>query len=1008
MTKKKSIPNEIATLHQRAEEKTRADGAKTPERLSPEQTQQVLHELRVQLIELEEQNEELRQKQVEPEAGRVGNAPGKRENLLPLIYNTLSDIIFVLAVEPDDNFRFISANQSFLNVTGFSIDQVIGKRYQVVIPEMAHALVLGNYKKAIQEKKTVHWEETSVYPAGKRYGEVSVTPVFDEGGKCSQLIGTVHDITGHKQADEKINRLNRTLRVISPVNQIIDRAPDEASLFNRICRDIVEVGGYRLAWVGFAEHDRAKSVLPVAYFGIEEGCLDTVNITWEDSKRGRGPTGKAIRTGKTVVVQNILNEPGYKPWRKQAVQRGYAASIAVPLTIEGQCLGTLNIFAAEPQAFDADEVKLLEELAQDLTYGISVLRTRAAREKAETLLRESEDKFKYVFDHSVIGKSFTLPSGEINVNHALCEMLGYSQEELENRKWQEITHPDDIALTQDAVDSLLSGQKELARFVKRFLHKNDSIVWADLSSALRRDESGKPLYFMTSINNITERKQVEEKLEEERILLRTLIDNLPDRVYVMDVQGRKIISNNADWQASGGKTMEDIIGKTDLDTYPPELAEDYWALDKTVIDSGISIINREEPGLNSLGNPVWVLSSKVPLRDGQGKVVGLVGIGRDITERKEAEKALRALSTRQEAILDAIPDILMEVDNDKVYTWANPAGFEFFGEDVIGKKAVFYFEGDQDTYGRVKPLFNGDENVIYVESWQRCKDGKKRLLAWRCRVLKDSDGNVIGALSLAHDITESRQAEQQLAQYSEHLEEMVKERTHALSEAQEQLVRHERLAVLGQLAGGVGHELRNPLAVISNAVYYLKLVQPDADDKIKSYHGMIEHEVHTAEKIITDLLDFTRIKSVEREPVAVSELVRQTLERFPAPPLVEVVLELPADLPPVYADPRQIVQVLGNLTVNACQAMPTGGKLTLLAHRQEQMVAIAVKDSGVGIPPENLSKLFEPLFTTKLKGIGLGLAVSKKLAEANGGRIEVESEPGKGSTFSVYLPVYKE
>jgi signal transduction histidine kinase len=123
---------------------------------------------------------------------------------------------------------------------------------------------------------------------------------------------------------------------------------------------------------------------------------------------------------------------------------------------------------------------------------------------------------------------------------------------------------------------------------------------------------------------------------------------------------------------------------------------------------------------------------------------------------------------------------------------------------------------------------------------------------------------------------------------------------------------------------------------------------------------------------------------------------------------VEVVLELPADLPPVYADPRQMTQVLGNLTVNACQAMPTGGKLTLFAHRQEQMVAIAVKDSGVGIPPENLSKLFEPLFTTKLKGIGLGLAVSKKLAEANDGRIEVESEPGKGSTFSVYLPVYKE
>jgi len=138
-----------------------------------------------------------------------------------------------------------------------------------------------------------------------------------------------------------------------------------------------------------------------------------------------------------------------------------------------------------------------------------------------------------------------------------------------------------------------------------------------------------------------ERKRAEEILEEERILLRTLIDNLPDRVYVMDAQGRKLISNLADWQASGGKTMEDVIGKADLDTYPPEMAKEFWALDKEVIDSGKAVINREEPGLDSQGNPVLVSSSKVPLRDGHGKVTGLVGIGHDITERRRAEESLQ-------------------------------------------------------------------------------------------------------------------------------------------------------------------------------------------------------------------------------------------------------------------------------------------------------------------------------------------------------------------------------
>ncbi|MFZ5909924.1 MAG: two-component system sensor histidine kinase NtrB, partial [Chloroflexota bacterium] len=146
----------------------------------------------------------------------------------------------------------------------------------------------------------------------------------------------------------------------------------------------------------------------------------------------------------------------------------------------------------------------------------------------------------------------------------------------------------------------------------------------------------------------------------------------------------------------------------------------------------------------------------------------------------------------------------------------------------------------------------------------------------------------------------------------------------------------------------------------------------------------------------------------------------RTLERFPAPEGVRVTLDLPGDLPPVFADPRQVEQVLGNLVVNACQAMPQGGQLLVLSRVEgsvisdqctdddRQWVRIAVRDTGVGIPPENLEKIFEPLFTTKPKGIGLGLAVSRKLAEANGGRIEVQSEAGVGSTFTLYLPVYQE
>jgi len=149
---------------------------------------------------------------------------------------------------------------------------------------------------------------------------------------------------------------------------------------------------------------------------------------------------------------------------------------------------------------------------------------------------------------------------------------------------------------------------------------------------------------------------------------------------------------------------------------------------------------------------------------------------------------------------------------------------------------------------------------------------------------------------------------------------------------------------------------------------------------------------------------------VDVEAVSAFRLVERVFERYPAPNSVNVTLEIPADLPMLYVDPRQMEQVLGNLIINACQAMTiggdsTGGKLTITARQEQEMIAIVMKDTGVGISPENMKKLFEPLFTTKAKGIGLGLAVSQKLVEANGGRIEVQSEAGKGSTFTVYLPV---
>jgi signal transduction histidine kinase len=218
------------------------------------------------------------------------------------------------------------------------------------------------------------------------------------------------------------------------------------------------------------------------------------------------------------------------------------------------------------------------------------------------------------------------------------------------------------------------------------------------------------------------------------------------------------------------------------------------------------------------------------------------------------------------------------------------------------------------------------------------------------------------------------------------------------------LISKERLAILGQLAGGVGHELRNPLATITNAVYFLQMTLAEADETTREYLRIIGAQVQDASKIISDLLSFARETPADRQSISPAQLGARIWEKRPLPEGIKIVADLPPDLPHVFVDVQQMTQVLQNLVTNAYQAMPGGGKLTVKARADQNKVYLSIADTGEGIAEENLGKLFGPLFTTKPRGIGLGLALSKMLVEANGGRIEVESEEGKGTTFTLILP----
>lgn len=364
-----------------------------------------------------------------------------------------------------------------------------------------------------------------------------------------------------------------------------------------------------------------------------------------------------------------------------------------------------------------------------------------------------------------------------------------------------------------------------------------------------------------------------------------------------------------------------------------------------------------------------------------------------------SESQFRALSIRQEAILSAVPDILMEVDNNKIYTWANPAGIGFFGDEVIGKEAGFYFEGDQNIYNTVKPLFAGEEEVIYVESWQRRKDGEKRLLAWHCMMLKDNDGKVTGALSSAIDITERKQADEEVRRLNQDLELLVQERTAELT-----LINKE----LEAFSYSVSHDLRAPLRALDG--FSLAILE-DYSDKLDEVGKKYLNRIREASQKMSNLIDSMLILSrVTKTDLALTEVNLTVLSE-------EISTELTKHNPDrkvtwkiepgmtVTADTVLIKNVLENLLGNAWKFTSKHLSATIEVgsiHKNGEVIYF-VRDDGAGFDMQYASKLFGAFqrmhSTAEFDGTGIGLATVNRIIIKHGGRIWAEGKQEIGATF---------
>src|SRR5580765_942263 len=285
---------------------------------------------------------------------------------------------------------------------------------RIVDPE-DRQYAMERYDQLVRDGRPYNIQYRIIRPDGSiRFVQSMGEAIRNTDGTLVRFSGALLDVTERKQAEDKLARLNRTLQTLYQCNQALVHATDEYELLEAACRILVDPGGLRMAWVGYRELDLEKSIRPVAQAGYDEGYVERVKATWEDTERGHGPTGTAIRTGNPTWTKNIETDSSIAPWRDEALKRGYRSNISLPLMSDGKPFGAITLYAEQSSAFDERAVELFTELADNLAYGVTALRTRAERSRAEHALREAQGELAHVGRVMIMGELTASIAHEIN------------------------------------------------------------------------------------------------------------------------------------------------------------------------------------------------------------------------------------------------------------------------------------------------------------------------------------------------------------------------------------------------------------------------------------------------------------------------------------------------------------------------------------------------------------------------------------------------------------------
>ena len=647
---------------------------------------------------------------------------------------------------------------------------------------------------------------------------------------------------------------------------------------------------------------------------------------------------------------------------------------------------------------------------------IAVSRDVTERSQSQDALRESEARFRNMADHAPLIMWVTEPDGYCSyLNRRWYEFTGQTEEEALGLGWTKATHPDDEKSAGDAFLAATAAQGPF-RIEYRLRRADGTYRWMIDAAAPRFADDGRFLGHVGSVIDIDERREMEDALREANGLLAAVMEAVPGVVYAKDQSGRMLAANRGTEELVG-KPLALILGCTDAEFLDdPDQAAAVMTNDRRVLDTALTQVLEEEVSLPDGSMAVW-LSTKAPFRNAEGTVVGLVGSSVDITERRLAQEELRRLNETLErrvnaAIMDRdrtwnnSRDLLVVIGSDGLFRAVNPIWTTVLGwrvDEIVGRSYLDFIHPEDHPSSQDALKVASSENLPVYENRYRHKNGEYRWISW----VAAPEGEMIYASG--RDVTANKAQEA------------------ALRAAEDQLRQSQKMEAVGQLTGGIAHDFNNLLQGITGSLDLVqKRIAQGRTSELERFVSGAVTSANRAAALTHRLLAFSRRQPLDPKPIAANPLVAsmEDLLRRTLGETIELELVLAGGLWPTLCDGNQLESALLNLAINARDAMPEGGKLTIetsnahldsayAARAQHvspgQYVCLSVTDSGGGMSPEVVERAFDPFFTTKAigQGTGLGLSMIYGFARQSEGYCKIYSELGRGTTVKLYLPRHR-